>query len=155
MALVSFLHTELQAVCLQVSGEINLACCWRVTPQDVLTLRVRTLAAEVSQREEVLAVLAERSGQEVSQSSLAGTSAASPEAQLRGGPSASDLKTARTSRGRLGVKVSVLEKPRAVIDNLKALSCRLSAKVWCCHSTALHLISMNYIRDCVLILEDT
>ena len=85
-----------------------------------MTLRVRTLAAEVSQREEVLAVLAERSGQEIPGPSVAGTSEAGPEAQLRGGASTTDLKMARTSRGRLGVKVSVLEKLCSSTDSFSA-----------------------------------
>ena len=91
---------------LQVRGEINLACCWRVTPQDVLTLRVRNLAAEVSQREEMLAVLAERTGQEAAESSLPELAASSSsQAQWPASMQLAQLKMARTSRGRLGVKV--------------------------------------------------
>ena len=70
-----------------------------------MTLRVRTLAAEVSQREEVLAVLAEHSGQSLSEPPLAQSVSAVPESSAH----AANLKMARTSRGRLGVKVSAFE----------------------------------------------
>ena len=36
-----------------------MACCWRVTPLDSVAIRARTLAAEVAQKEDLLAVLAE------------------------------------------------------------------------------------------------
>ncbi len=97
---------------LQVRGEINLACCWRVTPQDVLTLRVRNLAAEVSQREEMLAVLAERTGQEAAESSNPELPASSNlKVQWPASLLPAQLKMARTSRGRLGVKVPSLSCP--------------------------------------------
>ena len=42
---------------LQVSGEISLACSWRVTPLDVVTMKVKQQQAEVDHKEEILALL--------------------------------------------------------------------------------------------------
>lgn len=41
----------------QVSGEISLACSWRVTPLDVVTMKVKQQQAEVDHKEEILALL--------------------------------------------------------------------------------------------------
>lgn len=56
----------------QVSGELGLSCCWRVTPGDALALKLRAAKEELLQKQEVLALLAERSA--------AATSAAAAEA---------------------------------------------------------------------------
>ena len=45
---------------LQVSGEISLACSWRVTPLDVVTMKVKQQQAEVDHKEEILALLQEK-----------------------------------------------------------------------------------------------
>lgn len=42
---------------MQVSGEISLACSWRVTPLDVVTMKVKQQQAEVDHKEEILALL--------------------------------------------------------------------------------------------------
>ena len=47
-------------LCAQVSGELSLSCCWRVTPADALALKLRAAREQLSQRQEVLALLAER-----------------------------------------------------------------------------------------------
>lgn len=44
----------------QVSGEIALACSWRVTPLDVVTMKVKQQQAEVDHKEEILALLMEK-----------------------------------------------------------------------------------------------
>ena len=38
-----------------------MACCWRVTPLDSVAIKARSLAAEVAQKEDLLALLAEQS----------------------------------------------------------------------------------------------
>jgi hypothetical protein len=61
---------------IQVSGDISLACSWRVTPLDVVQLKVKACQAELEQKEEVLALIQERlqmqqslsSGRDVSRS---------------------------------------------------------------------------------------
>ena len=37
-----------------------MACCWRVTPLDSVAIKARGLAAEVAQKEDMLALLAEQ-----------------------------------------------------------------------------------------------
>ena len=46
----------------QVSGEVSLACSWRVTPLDVVTMKVKQQQAEVDHKEEILALLQEKYG---------------------------------------------------------------------------------------------
>lgn len=43
-----------------MSGEISLACSWRVTPLDVVTMKVKQQQAEVDHKEEILALLQEK-----------------------------------------------------------------------------------------------
>lgn len=73
-----------------------------------MTLRVRNLAAEVSQKEEMLAVLAEHSAEDPAESSTAPQLRTHPTAGAERLPDAhaAETKMARRSRGRLGVKVS-------------------------------------------------
>lgn len=49
-----------KAYFVQVSGEISLACSWRVTPLDVVTMKVKQQQAEVDHKEEILALLQAR-----------------------------------------------------------------------------------------------
>ena len=50
------------ATFLQVSGDISLTCTWRVTPLDMAALKVKTRQSELDRKEEVLALLLERTG---------------------------------------------------------------------------------------------
>ena len=45
-----------------MSGDISLTCTWRVTPLDMAALKVRTKQSELDRKEEVLALLLERTG---------------------------------------------------------------------------------------------
>jgi len=84
-----------------------------------MTLRVRNLAAEVSQKEEMLAVLAERSADDPAESSTAPQPRANPAAGPERLPEAhaAESKMARRSRGRLGVKVISLPVFKLMVDN--------------------------------------
>ena len=91
------LHTALpHELCgsAQVKGELNMACCWRVTPLDSVAIRARTLAAEVAQKEDLLAVLAER------------TLNCSAPGSLRAASSTGNLNSLTGRKGLLQVKVS-------------------------------------------------
>ena len=46
-----------EEACLQISGVISLSCAWRVTPLDVVTMKVKQKQAEVDRKEEMLALL--------------------------------------------------------------------------------------------------
>ena len=71
-----------------------MACCWRVTPLDSVAIRARTLAAEVAQKEDLLAVMAE--------STLDCTALES----LRATSSTGNLHSLTGRKGLLKVKVS-------------------------------------------------
>ncbi|KAL0042783.1 hypothetical protein WJX79_011021 [Trebouxia sp. C0005] len=87
----------------RVSGEIALACSWRVTPLDVVIMKVRTKQEEVDHKEEVLAVLLERQGSMTSPSKV---SLAGPDPKAAAShQTAGDVKRLGSSRGRLDVKV--------------------------------------------------
>ncbi|DBA93880.1 TPA: hypothetical protein ACH3X3_013925 [Trebouxia sp. C0006] len=113
----------------RVSGEIALACSWRVTPLDVVIMKVRTKQEEVDHKEEVLAVLLERyatagtaaegtAGRSHPNLGLLGLtrqgSVTKPSKLSLAGPdpkaaasrqTAGDVKRLGSSRGRLDVKV--------------------------------------------------
>ncbi|KAL3144166.1 hypothetical protein ABBQ32_003950 [Trebouxia sp. C0010 RCD-2024] len=115
----------------RVSGEIALACSWRVTPLDVVIMKVRTKQEEVDHKEEVLAVLLERYAVSngtagdtapglshvnlgllgpLRQGSITALSKASlaPSTEGKGAaarPTPGDVKRLGSSRGRLDVKV--------------------------------------------------
>ncbi len=78
----------------QVRGELNMACCWRVTPLDCVAIRARTLAAEVAQKEDLLAVMAES------------TIDCSALGSLRATSSTGNLHSLTGRKGLLKVKVS-------------------------------------------------
>ena len=78
----------------QVKGELNVACCWRVTPLDSVAIKARGLAAEVAQKEDMLALLAEQ------------TLDCSSFLPLRGSSSAGNLQRLMGRKGLLNVKVS-------------------------------------------------
>lgn len=42
---------------MQISGVISLSCAWRVTPLDVVTMKVKQKQTEVDRKEEMLALL--------------------------------------------------------------------------------------------------
>ena len=77
-----------------MKGELNMACCWRVTPLDSVAIKARSLAAEVAQKEDLLALLAE---QTLDCSSLL---------PLRNGSSAVNLQSLMGRKGLLKVKAS-------------------------------------------------
>ena len=79
---------------MQVKGELNMACCWRVTPLDSVAIRARSLAAEVAQKEDMLALLAEQ------------TLDCSPTLPLQGSSSAGNLQSLVGRKGLLRLKVS-------------------------------------------------
>ena len=103
---------ELVCLARQVSGEISLACSWRVTPLDVVTMKVKAAQAEVDHKEEILALLQEKFNLDASV-----PEPESPTRESMGlanryksfrvlGDQDPDLKRALTFRGRLSVKVS-------------------------------------------------
>ena len=71
-----------------------MACCWRVTPLDSVAIKARSLAAEVAQREDVLAMLAEQT--------LDCSGGLSP---LRGSSSTVSMQSLVACKGLLRVKV--------------------------------------------------
>ena len=71
-----------------------MACCWRVTPLDSVAIRARTLAAEVAQKEDLLAVMAESTLDCTALGSLSATS------------STGNLHSLTGRKGLLKVKVS-------------------------------------------------
>ncbi len=71
-----------------------MACCWRVTPLDSVAIKARGLAAEVAQKEDMLALLAEQ------------TLDCSSFLPLRGSSSAGNLQRLMGRKGLLNVKVS-------------------------------------------------
>ncbi len=83
----------------QVKGELNMACCWRVTPLDSVAIKARGLAAEVAQKEDMLALLAEQ------------TLDCSSFLPLRGSSSAGNLQSLM---GRKGAPQSEGERPRLI-----------------------------------------
>ncbi|KAK9808775.1 hypothetical protein WJX72_003363 [[Myrmecia] bisecta] len=85
----------------KVSGEINLVCSWRVTPLDVVTMKVRAKQEEVDHKEEILALLMER----YSPPGEDGLAAAADMKQSRVKRAVSDVKRMAAYRGRLDVKV--------------------------------------------------
>ena len=78
----------------QVKGELTMACCWRVTPLDSVAIKARSLAAEVAQREDLLAMLAEQT--------LDCSGGLSP---LRGSSSTASMQSLMACKGLLRVKV--------------------------------------------------
>lgn len=72
-----------------------MACCWRVTPLDSVAIKARSLAAEVAQKEDLLALLAEQTLDFSSLSTLRATS------------SAGNLRNLLGRKGLLGVKVGL------------------------------------------------
>lgn len=99
----------------QVSGEVSLACSWRVTPLDVVTMKVKQQQAEVDHKEEILALLQERYNI-ADASLLALPSSPKSDSKLAVVPRHKsfrvmsdedpDIKRIVTYRGRLSVKVS-------------------------------------------------
>ena len=81
----------------QVKGELNMACCWRVTPLDSVAIKARSLTAEVAQKEDMLALLAEQ------------TLDCSSVLPLRGSSSVSNLQSLMGRKGLLKVKVRGLQ----------------------------------------------
>lgn len=77
----------------QVKGELNMACCWRVTPLDSVAIKARSLTAEVAQKQDMLALLAEQ------------TLDCSSVLPLRGSSSVSNLQSLMGRKGLLKVKV--------------------------------------------------
>ncbi len=73
-----------------------MACCWRVTPLDSVAIKARSLAAEVAQREDMLAMLAEQT--------LECSTGQSP---FRGNSSTVSMQTLMARKGLLRVKVCV------------------------------------------------
>ena len=71
-----------------------MACCWRVTPLDSVAIKARSLAAEVAQKEDLLALLAEQ------------TLDCSSFLSLRLSSSAGNIQSLMGRRGLLNVKVS-------------------------------------------------
>ena len=114
---------RLRLLVAQVSGEVSLACSWRVTPLDVVTMKVKQQQAEVDHKEEILALLQEKYG-------IKDTTAAAPPPppvppmadSLIVAPSLKsfrvisdqdpDIKRIITYTGRLSVKVGSCTKKR-------------------------------------------
>lgn len=97
-----------------MSGEISLACSWRVTPLDVASIKVKARQTELDRKEEVLALLLERYSTSP-QRGLAPIPTAG-ERPLDGGSrkSMTDVKRMQGQRGQLAVKVracSHLQRP--------------------------------------------
>lgn len=89
-----------------MSGEISLACSWRVTPLDVAHIKVKAKQTELDYKEEMLALLLER------YSTTPGLVPPRPPA-TEPGPSeapgnrrsATDMKRMHGQRGQLNIKV--------------------------------------------------
>lgn len=77
-----------------MKGELTMACCWRVTPLDSVAIKARSLAAEVAQREDMLAMLAEQT--------LDCSGGLPP---LRGSSSTASMRSLMACKGLLRVKV--------------------------------------------------
>ena len=123
---------HLRLLVAQVSGEVSLACSWRVTPLDVVTMKVKQQQAEVDHKEEILALLQEKYG-------IQDTTAAAPlpppvtpmADSLIVAPSLKsfrvisdqdpDIKRIITYTGRLSVKVgSCTQNPPGCLGRLSA-----------------------------------
>ena len=101
----------MSGTCLQVSGDISLTCTWRVTPLDMAALKVKTRQSELDRKEEVLALLLERTGAPSPQVSPSGPvgSPGDPGATLSTVSSPNtglaEQKRLMASRGALSLKV--------------------------------------------------
>ena len=93
---------------LQVSGEISLACSWRVTPLDVASIKVKAKQTELDRKEEVLALLLERYSATPSRPGLLALPPPVDDAADAGGKrNATDVKRMQNLRGQLAVKVFI------------------------------------------------
>ena len=98
-----------------MSGDISLTCTWRVTPLDMAALKVKTKQSELDRKEEVLALLEERTGGPSPQISPGGP-VGSPGGDIGGtlSPVASpntglaEQKRLMASRGALSLKVGYI-----------------------------------------------
>ena len=99
-----------------MSGDISLTCTWRVTPLDMAALKVKTRQSELDRKEEVLALLLERTGAPSPQVSPSGPvgSPGDPGASLSTVSSPNtglaEQKRLMASRGALSLKVGTSVK---------------------------------------------
>lgn len=90
-----------------------MACCWRVTPLVSVAIKARGLAAEVAQKEDLLALLAEL------------TLDCSSFLPLRASSSAGNIQSLMRRRGLLNVKVLIKADPLTINWTDHVMAC------WC------------------------
>ena len=88
---------------MQVSGEISLACSWRVTPLDVASIKVKAKQTELDRKEEMLALLLERYSTTPQHAGV--LSPPREETEDGGRRGVTDVKRMQTLSGQLAIKV--------------------------------------------------
>ncbi|KAK9809768.1 hypothetical protein WJX73_004442 [Symbiochloris irregularis] len=110
----------------KVSGEVRLACSWRITPVDVAHIKVKARQAELDRKQEVLALLLERYSPILDPSKTAHPAQESPlplATDLSGSSSwhsIADAKRIQNLRGHLTIKVIEARNMRLPSDMLHA-----------------------------------
>lgn len=114
---------------LQVSGEVQLACSWRITPADVAHIQVKARQAELDRKQEVLALLLERypafpgQSRETHPTGNSHPRSAADFGSSTGRHSIADAKRIQNLRGHMTIKVNHTHgrQPGSVLDHLLAL----------------------------------
>lgn len=107
-----------------MSGEISLACSWRVTPLDVASIKVKAKQTELDHREEVLALLLEK----YSIQDGAWQALTEPAEDALGRRSVPEAKHMQSLRGQLAIKVGSTEHHthclRPILTHIGIAQCR-------------------------------